>query len=62
LTATVVYLVFGSDKKKEEDKPKKKKQIANKMQAATKVFASDDSGEQYKEEPSTSIRVESSGK
>jgi hypothetical protein len=43
LTATVVFLAFGIDRKKEEDKPKKKKQIANKMQAATKIFASDDS-------------------
>jgi len=62
LTATVVYLLFGRDKKKEEDKSKKKKQITNKMQTAAKIFASDDSGEQYKEEPSTSIRVDSSGK
>lgn len=56
-----MYLLVRGGNKREEDKPKKKKQV-NKIQMSSKVFVSDDSAEEYKEEPSTTIRVESSGK
>ena len=57
-----VYLIIERSVKKEEDKSKKKKQMNNKIQVTFKVFASDDSVGQYMEEPSTTIRAESSGK
>lgn len=57
-----MYLLLSGGRKKEEEKTKKKKLVTSKIQKSSKVFVSDDSAAEYKEEPSTSIRVESSGK